>query len=310
MTLLLPINSVQPDPSQPRTEFAEGPLQELADSIKANGLLQPITVRQIARDPRVCFGGDPDGPLAQWMIVAGERRWRACNLAGLTEIEANVIDVDTQQKDVLAIIENLQREDLSPLEEARAYQRALDEHGLTVEELAAKLGLKQPWRITERTALLALRPEYQQMLSRGTISNSQATELARHPWPQQDALIRLIRDGKCPTYNKLRAASDALRQATAQGDGFFDPPEVTEEEVARLTAFERKVEQVVQLVSSGFTEGEVTILRKINPARASVVAAQLALLEQPLRQLQAELQRAIARGAVTGETKCESKTQS
>jgi ParB family chromosome partitioning protein len=307
----LPIDRVQPDPDQPRKNFAAGPLEELAASIKANGLLQPITVRLVAPDPRLVFGGDRHGDLALWMIVAGERRWRACKLAGLTHIEANIVDgEDSQQKDVLAIVENLQREDISPLEEAHAYQRMLDQYALTVEELAAKLGLRQPWRITERTALLRLRPDYQALLAKGHITPSQATELARHEWPMQDRLIRLIRDGHCGTYAKLRAASDGLRQAAAQG-GFFDPPPpVTEEEQQRLTRFERKIEQVLQLVSEGFTDGEITILRKINPARASVVAAQLALLEQPLKQLQTELQRAIARGIATGEAKCESTTQS
>jgi ParB family chromosome partitioning protein len=295
------IDRIQPDPDQPRKKFAEGPLQELADSIKANGLLQPVTVRLTAPDPRVVYGNARFGDLAQFMIVAGERRWRAHKLAGLEWIEADIIEVDVPQKDVLAIVENLQRENITPLEEARAFQRAMDQHGLSVDDLAKRLGIKQPWRITERTALLRMRAEYQQLLERGTITPSQATELARHPHPQQDLLLRLIRDGKCSTYAKLRAASDGLLQAAAQ-TGFFEETKVSEKEQEQLTAFERKVDQVVQLVAAGFTDGEVTIIRKINPARAGVVAEQLAIIEKNLKQLGAELQKAIARGAAKEST--------
>lgn len=240
--------------------------------------------RRPVRRPGPVHGGRRRAPLA------------GHQLAGLPTIQANVIEVDEQQKDVLAIVENLQRADISPLEEANAYQRMLNQ-GMTVDELAGRLGLKQPWRITERTALLRLRPDYQDLLAKGVLSPSQATELARLDWPRQDQFVRLIRDGKCGTYAKLRAAADTLLQASKK-DGFFEDPVVSEKDIQALTAFERKIEQVVQLVSAGFTEGEVTILRKINPARASVVAAQLALMEQPLKQLQAELQRAIVRGAV------------
>lgn len=290
------IQRVMPDPEQPRKKFDDSYIEELAASIKANGLLQPISVRLVAPDPRVCFGSDALGDLALFLIVAGECRWRACKLAGLTEVPVLLREDDPAQVPILQIIENIQRRAMTPLEEARAYQRQL-ESGLTVEELASRLGIKQPWRITERTALLALRTEYQALLERGTITPSQATELARLDWPNQDALVRLIRDGKCTTYAKLRAASDALLQASKQ-TGFFEDPKVSEKELQELTAFERKVEQVVQLVSAGFTEGEVAILRKINPARASVVAAQLGIIETNLKQLGAELQKAIVRGAV------------
>jgi ParB family chromosome partitioning protein len=290
------LSQVEPDPDQPRKHFALGPLQELAGSIKVNGLLQPITVRLLWPDPRCVFGDDRFGEGARFMIVAGERRWRAHQLAPLDWIEVDIVDIDVEKKDVLAIVENLQRENITPLEEARAFQRAMDQHGLTVDGLAKRLGMKQPWRITERTALLRMRAEYQFLLEKGQITPSQATELARHAHPQQDALIRLIRDGKCASYAKLRAASDGLLQAAAQSS-FVEELVVSESDQARLTAFERKIDQVVQLVARGFEDGEVAILRKINPARAGVVAEQLAIIEKNLKQLGTELQKAIARGA-------------
>ncbi len=100
------------------------------------------------------------------MIVAGERRWRAHQLAGPSEIRAEVEAVNATTRDVLAIVENLQRADITPLEEGRAFQRMLDQ-GMTVDELAQRLGLKQPHRITDRTQLLRLLPEYLALCEQG-----------------------------------------------------------------------------------------------------------------------------------------------
>src|ERR1035437_9967910 len=133
----LPISCVHPNPDQPRKRFDPDALAELAESIRQNGLIQPITVRALG-----------DG---QYMIVAGERRYRAHLLAGLDTIDANLVEISDAERDILAIVENLQRENISPLEEGRAFQKILDT-GISADKLAERLGLKQAWRVTERTA--------------------------------------------------------------------------------------------------------------------------------------------------------------
>src|ERR1035437_5133398 len=206
----LPTSSVIPNPDQPRKRFDPQALADLAASIKENGLIQPITVRPL-----------PDG---LHMIIAGERRYRAHILGGLDTIETDVIDVTEADRDILAIVENLQRADITPLEEARAYQRILDT-GVTAEELAHKLGIKQPHRITDRTALLRLNPTYLDLLEKGHLSPSQGTELARLEPSDQDLLFRMINDGRCSTYAKLRAAADGFIAARSQSSMFEDRSE-------------------------------------------------------------------------------------
>jgi len=275
--------SVFPNPDQPRKRFEPQALAELAASIKENGLLQPITVRAL-----------PDG---RYMIVAGERRWRAHVLAGLETIEANIVEVTDGERDILAIIENLQRADITPLEEGRAFQRILDT-GVTAGELAHRLGLKQPWRITERTALLRLNPAYLELAEKGHLTPSQSTELARLEPHDQDTLFRMIRDGRCDTYAKLRAAAEALLAAASQG-GFFDKPKVTAAEAKELSAFEAKIEQIVRLVASGFKDNEVVALKKINPYRAGIVVNQIGLITRHLKQIEREIQKVAVQTEIT-----------
>ena len=274
--------SVIPNPDQPRKRFNPEALAELAASIKANGLIQPITVRAL-----------PDG---RHMIVAGERRWRAHVLAGLDTIEANLIEITDSERDILAIVENLQRADITPLEEGRAFQRVLDT-GVTAEELADRLGLKQAWRITERTALLRLNPSYLDLLEKGHLSPSQGTELARLDQHDQDTLFGLIRDGRCETYAKLRAAADALIAAASQG-GFFEKPKVSAAEAKALSAYEAKNEQIVRKVASGFKDNEVVAMQKINPHRAGIVAEQIGLISKHLKQIEREIQKVVAQGEI------------
>jgi ParB family chromosome partitioning protein len=124
----LPIDAIQPGPSQPRAQMRPEPLEELAASIKANGVIQPIVVRAI--------GGTGN----RYEIVAGERRWQAAKLAGLTEIPAVVRELSDQDAVAVALIENIQREDLTPAEEARSLQRLLSEFSLTHQEVATAVG--------------------------------------------------------------------------------------------------------------------------------------------------------------------------
>ena len=122
----LPIYKVEPNPDQPRREFDEEELQALADSITVHGVIQPLTVREI--------------PNGYYQIIAGERRWRAARIAELREIPAVIIEADDRKVMELALIENLQRQDLNPVEEALGYQSLMADHGLTQEEAANRVG--------------------------------------------------------------------------------------------------------------------------------------------------------------------------
>ena len=150
MLTTIPLNLIYANPNQPRKAFDPEKLQELAGSIREYGVQNPILVT-----PR----GD------RYMIIAGERRFRASILAGLKEVPVTIKDVDDSMVEELALLENVQREDLTIIEEARAYQALLD-RGMSKEELASKLG-KMPWRIDERTSLLNLSPATRSWWRRG-----------------------------------------------------------------------------------------------------------------------------------------------
>jgi len=127
---LLPIYKVEPNPDQPRRDFDEEELQALADSVGEHGIIQPLTVRQL--------------PSGYYQIIAGERRWRAARIAGLSEIPVVVIEADDKKAMELALIENLQRQDLNPVEEALGYQTLMEEYGLTQEDAAKRVGKSRP----------------------------------------------------------------------------------------------------------------------------------------------------------------------
>ena len=158
----LSISKIEPRSGQPRTSFDETALQELAESIGQHGVLQPITVRPLS-------GG-------YYQIVAGERRWRAARLAGLSEVPVRVIEADDQKAQELALVENLQREDLNPLEEARGYRALMDEFGLTQEAVSLSVG-KSRSAIANSLRLLKLCPRVMEMLEKDLISSGHARAL-------------------------------------------------------------------------------------------------------------------------------------
>jgi ParB family chromosome partitioning protein len=176
---LLPIDSIIPNPRQPRRAFREDDpkLLELSASIKEHGLLQPIVVTpleklEVAQSADGWFGADSptsstaftaQGQVARYQIIAGERRWRAARLAGLTEVPAVIKDVTQQQMLELALIENIQRADLNPIEEALAYQALAEEFGLTHEKIAQRVG-KERTTITNSLRLLQLAPKVREAL--------------------------------------------------------------------------------------------------------------------------------------------------
>lgn len=155
----LPIAEIEPDKNQPRKHFEPESLAELAESIRQHGVLQPITVRP--------------NPAGGYQIIAGERRWRAAREAGLTEIPAIVREVSDQDAMELALIENLQREDLNPVEEAFGYRQLIDRCGLTQEQAAARVSKSRP-AVANALRLLALPEEVLTLLRRGEISAGHA----------------------------------------------------------------------------------------------------------------------------------------
>ena len=158
----IPIDEIGANPAQPRVRFDDEAIRELAASIKASGVLQPVIIR---RDPA---GG--------YQLVAGERRLRAAGFAGLERIPALIRDVPDGRMLEFALIENIQREDLNPIEEAKAFRSLTDEAGLTHDQVSERVG-KQRTSITNSIRLLSLPPEVQDMVSRGTLSAGHARAL-------------------------------------------------------------------------------------------------------------------------------------
>ena len=156
---LLPIYKVEPNPGQPRQDFDDEELQSLADSIATHGVVQPLTVRKL--------------PSGYFQIIAGERRWRAARLAGLKEIPVVVIEADDKKTMELALIENLQRQDLNPIEEALGYQTLMQDYGMTQEETAQQVGKSRP-AVANALRLLALCPQVLEMVRNGKLSAGHA----------------------------------------------------------------------------------------------------------------------------------------
>ena len=156
---LLPIYKVEPNPDQPRQDFDPEELQSLADSVAVHGILQPLTVRELEN--------------GYYQIIAGERRWRAARMSNLSEVPAVVIEADDKKATELALIENLQRQDLNPVEEALGYQSLIEDYGLTQEETAARVGKSRP-AVTNALRLLGLAPEVLLRLRNGELSAGHA----------------------------------------------------------------------------------------------------------------------------------------
>lgn len=165
----LPLREIEPDPDQPRKRFNEESLAELAQSIGEHGLLQPIVVRSKMR------GG--------YVIVAGERRWRACRMAGLTEVPAIIKEVSESEAMELALIENLQREDLNPIEEACGIRELINRCGFTQEKASQRLG-KSRSAVANSLRLLNLPGDVLELLRSGTISAGHAKVILSLPTPE------------------------------------------------------------------------------------------------------------------------------
>lgn len=158
----LPLSRIEPREEQPRNVFDEEALQTLADSISRYGVLQPITVRLLDS--------------GYYQIIAGERRWRASRMAGLTEVPVRIIEADDRTTAELALVENLQREDLNPIEEAKGYKTLIADYGLTQEDAAKSVGKSRP-AVSNALRLLNLSPEVLHLVETGDLSAGHARAL-------------------------------------------------------------------------------------------------------------------------------------
>ena len=178
-SISLPISQVEPGLNQPRKRFDEDALSDLADSIRVHGIIQPLTVRRLAS--------------GYYQIIAGERRWRAAKAAGLREVPAVIIEADDRKVMELGLIENLQREDLNPAEEARGYRSLMEDYGLTQEQVAQQMGKSRP-AITNTLRLLALPDEVMTLVEEGSLSAGHARAILGAPTAalQQEAARQVV----------------------------------------------------------------------------------------------------------------------
>ena len=169
--IYVPISKVEPRADQPRSIFDEDALQELSDSISQYGLIQPIVVRKLEN--------------GYYQIIAGERRWRASRMAGLNEVPVRIISADDRRTAELALVENLQREDLNPIDEAKGYKALIEEYGLTQEEAAQSVGRSRP-AITNSMRLLSLSAPVIKLVENGKLSAGHARALL----PLEDEIMQ------------------------------------------------------------------------------------------------------------------------
>ena len=176
---MLPIYRVEPDPDQPRKDFDPEALAELAESVAEHGIIQPLTVRETKN--------------GYYQIIAGERRWRAARLAKLSEVPAIVMEADDKKAMELALIENLQRQDLNAVEEAMGYRGLMDDHGLTQEEAAARVGKSRP-AVANALRLLNLDPDVLDMVRSGqlTAGHARAVLVLKEKKKQLEAAKKII----------------------------------------------------------------------------------------------------------------------
>ena len=180
-SLSLPISQVESCSSQPRKHFDEAALAELAASIQEHGIIQPLTVRKLAS--------------GYYQIIAGERRWRAARLAGLSEVPVIVIEADDRKAAELAMIENLQREDLNPMEEAAGFQSLIETYHMTQEEAATRVG-KSRSADTNALRLLSLTPSVRKLVEEGKLSAGHARALLPlSPAVQESAAAAVVSGG-------------------------------------------------------------------------------------------------------------------
>ena len=204
-SLTLPISQVESCSSQPRKSFDEAALAELADSIRQHGIIQPLTVRKLSS--------------GYYQIIAGERRWRAARLAGLSEVPVIVVEADDRKAAELAMIENLQREDLNPMEEAAGFQSLIENYHMTQEEAAQRVG-KSRSAVANVLRLLGLTPSVRAMVESGKLSAGHARALLTLDPQTQESAAAAVVDGGL----SVRQTEALVKRLTAQEKPKPQPP--------------------------------------------------------------------------------------
>jgi len=275
--------SIYPNPGQPRKVFPKAALEELALSIKEQGLIEPLVVV-------------PKGE--KFMLIAGERRWRACQMAGLTDAPVRILEADDRQIAEMTLVENLQRQDLTPLEEARAFKEMLDKNGYTKEELAQKLGFKQVWRVDERLSLLNLSPKFQDALTFGVITPSQGFEISRlSDGEDQEVVFKKIKAGELTTYNHLRRFVNAMVDSKKDKVLFAMPKKQDLEIVSR---WEKTLDAVTGLIVKSFSPEDCKVLARVCQGNAQVNLIKIDLIIKHLNQVKKAMLENASRQEVYG----------
>jgi ParB family chromosome partitioning protein len=280
----VPLTLIYPNPTQPRKVFPRESLEELALSIKEQGLIEPLVVV-------------PKGE--KFMLIAGERRWRACQMAGLTAAPVRVLSADDRQIAEMALVENLQRQDLTPLEEAKAFKEMLDS-GYTKETLAQKLGFKQVWRVDERLSLLNLSPKFQDALIFGVISPSQAFEISRlEDHGEQEVVFQKVKAGQLPTYNHLRRFVNAMVDAKKEQFLFAVPKK---EDLETVYRWEKTLDAVTGLVVKSFSPDDCRVLARVLNGNSAVNIQKIDLIINHLNLIKKALLDNVSRQEVANLT--------
>ncbi len=238
-TVVVNLNDIEPNRDQPRKDFDEKALSELADSITEHGLIQPIVVKP-----------NSDG---RYSIIAGERRWRACRMAELSEVPVIIMNADEQSVMEIALIENLQREDLNPVEEALGYRSLIDSFGLTQEEVAKKMG-KSRSAVTNALRLLSLNDAELEALRRGTITAGHARALLSCEDEELRAKMLLAAaDGL--SVRELEKISASTKKSSKSAQKAAKPTFYSEVELSIKNELHRKV----KVTPTGNGKGTITL---------------------------------------------------
>ena len=252
----LNINDIEPNREQPRKDFDETALSELAESISQHGLIQPIVVKPTAQ--------------GRYSIIAGERRWRACRMAGLNEVPVIIKDADEQTLMEIALIENLQREDLNAVEEALGYRSLIDSFALTQDEVAKKMG-KSRSAVTNALRLLALNENELEALRRGTITAGHARALLSCDDEEARAKMLLAAADGASVRELERLAAAAKKKPAAKKAETKKPTFYSEVELSLRDSLHRRV----KITPAGNGKGTIT-LEFFNDAELSEFAKKLA----------------------------------